>query len=100
VGSVYEDEDEDQAGTETDRAGMDESAEEVEGPRQDLYSMLGASDEDVKKVKKLVLHVHNPLLLVNAAVSKNYRIKKSNHKLSVDEDTVRITINAFLEELK
>jgi hypothetical protein len=100
VGSVYEDEDEDQARTETDRSGMKEATEETEGPRQGLYSMLGASDEDVEKAKKLVMHVHHPFLLVNTTVSNNYRIKKSNHRFSVDEDTVRIAINAFLEELK
>jgi uncharacterized membrane protein YfhO len=42
VGSVYEDEDEDQAGTETDRARTEKAMEEAEGPRQGLYSMLDA----------------------------------------------------------
>jgi hypothetical protein len=99
VGSVYEDEDEDQAGTETDRARTDEATEEAEGPRQGLYSMLDASDEYVQRAKQLVIHVHHPFLLVKAAVSNNFRIKKSKHKLSLDKGAVHITIKAFLEEL-
>jgi hypothetical protein len=99
VGSVYEDEDEDQAGTETDRARTEEATEEAEGPRQGLYSMLDASDEDVERAKQLVMHVNHPFLLVKAAVSKNCRIKKSKHKLSLDEDAVRIAIKAFLDQL-
>jgi hypothetical protein len=99
VGSVYEDEDEDQAGTETDRTRTEEATEEAEGPRQCLYSMLDASDEDVERAKQLVMNVHHPFLIVKAAVSKNCRIKKSKHKLSLDEDAVRFAIKAFLEEL-
>jgi hypothetical protein len=99
MGSVYEDEDEDQAGMETDRARTEEATEEAEGPRQGLYSMLDASDEDVDRANQLVMHVHHPFLLVKAAVSNNCRIKKSKHKLSLDEDAVRIAIKAFLEEL-
>jgi hypothetical protein len=103
VGSVYEDEDEDededQAGTETDRARTEEATEEAEGPMQGLYSMLDASDEDIEWAKQLVMHVHHPFLLVKAAVSKNCRIKKSKHTLSLDEDAVHIAIKAFLEEL-
>jgi hypothetical protein len=79
---------------ETDRNGREE-----EVPRWGLYSMLDTSDKDVDQVKKLVMHVHHPFLLVKAAVSKNFRIKKSKHKLSVDEDAVRIVIKAFLDEL-
>jgi hypothetical protein len=97
VGSVYEDEE--QAGTETGWVGTEEEAEEVEGPRQGLYSMIDALDEDVDQAKKLVMHVHNPFRIVKAAVSKNCRIKKSKHKISVDEDVVCIAIKAFLEEL-
>jgi hypothetical protein len=99
VGSVYEDEDEDQAGTETDQARTEEATEEAEGPMQGLYSMIDASDEDGERSKQLVMHVHHPFLLVKASVSKNCRIKKSKHKLSLDEDVVRIAIKAFLEEL-
>jgi hypothetical protein len=58
VGSVYEDEDEDQAGTETDQARTEETTEEAEGPRQGLYSMLDASDEDVERAKQLVTGVN------------------------------------------
>jgi hypothetical protein len=97
VGSVYEDEG--HAGTETDRARTEEATEEAEGPRQGLYSMLDASDEDVERAKQLVMHVHHPFLLVKAAVYKNCRIKKSKHKLSLDEDAVHIAIKAFLEDL-
>jgi hypothetical protein len=71
VGSVHEDEDDDQAGTETDRAGTEEAMEEAEGPRRGLYLMLDASDEYVERAKKLVMHVHHPFLLVKVAVSKN-----------------------------
>jgi hypothetical protein len=99
VGSVYEDEDEYQAGTETDRARTEEATEEAEGPRQGLYSILDASDEDIERAKQLVMHVHHPFLLVKAAVYKNCRIKKSKHKLSLDEDAVRIAIKAFLDQL-
>jgi hypothetical protein len=99
VGSVYEDEDEDQAGTQTDRARTEEAMEEAEGPRQGLYSMIDAPDEDVERAKQLVMHVHHPLLLVEASVSNNFRIKKSKQKLSLDEDAVRIAIKAFLEDL-
>jgi hypothetical protein len=77
---------------------MEESAEEVEGPMRGLYSMLGASDEDVERAKKLVMHVHHPFLLVKTSVFKNCLIKKRKHKISVDEDVVRIGIKAFLEE--
>jgi hypothetical protein len=73
--------------------------EEAEGPRRGLYSILDASNEDVGRAKNLVMHVHHPFLLAKAAVSKNRQNKKSKHKLSVDEDVVRIMIKAFLEEL-
>jgi hypothetical protein len=78
---------------------MEEAAEEAEGPRRGLSLMIDASDEDVERANKLVIHVHHPLLLVKASVSKNLRIKKSKHNLSVNEDVVRIMIKAFLEEL-
>jgi hypothetical protein len=61
--------------------------------------MIDASDEDVERAKKLVMHVHHPFLLVKETVSKNCRINKSKHKLSVDKYAVRIAIKAFLEEL-
>jgi hypothetical protein len=64
-----------------------------------LSSLFYALDEDVERVKKRVIHVHNPSCLVKAAVSNNCRIKKSKHKLSVDEDAVRNVIKAFLDEL-
>jgi hypothetical protein len=70
VGYIYEDEYEDQAGTETDRAGTEETSEEAEGLMRCLYSMIDASDEDAEWVKKLVIHVHHPFLLVNAAVQE------------------------------
>jgi hypothetical protein len=82
-----------------ERNGTKEATEEAEGPMRGLYSMLDASDEDVERAKRRVMHVHHPFLPVKAAVSKNCRIKKSKHKLSVDEDAVRITIKAFLEDL-
>jgi hypothetical protein len=81
---------------ETYRARTEEAAE---GPRRGLYSMLDALDENVERAKKLVMNVHHHFLLVKEAVSKNCRIKKSKHKLSVDEDAVHIAIKAFLEEL-
>jgi hypothetical protein len=99
VGFVYEDEDEEQAGTETDRAGTEEATEEAEVPRQGLYSMLDASDEDIEWAKQLVMQVQHPFLIVKAAVTKNCIIKKSKHKLSLDEDAVRIAVKAFLEDL-
>jgi hypothetical protein len=44
------------------------------------------------------MQVHNPLLLVKEVASKNFLVKKSKQKLSVDEDTVCIAIKASLDE--
>jgi hypothetical protein len=64
-----------------------------------LYSLLAASDEDIDRAKKPVMHVHHPSRIVKAVFSNNCRIKKSKHKISMDKDAVRIVIKAFLKEL-
>jgi hypothetical protein len=63
----------------TEQNRTEESVEEVEGPRWGFYWIIDASEEDVERAKKLVMHVYHPFLLVKAEVSKDCRIKKSNH---------------------
>jgi hypothetical protein len=61
-----------------------------------LYSFLDGPDEDVEPVNGVLLYAHYPFNIFNPVVTKNNNIKKSKHKLTVDEDAIRIAIKAFL----
>jgi hypothetical protein len=60
---------------------------------------MDAPEEEVERAKKLVFHAHHNFTLVKVVVSNNTCIKKSKHKLAVDENMARIAIKAFLDKL-